>query len=153
MKKFAGVLAAMTLALALTACAKSQSATYTMESTDDTTGLTMTDTMVLEAKGDKVQNVNETINVDASSYDEDTQTVLATAFDEMVAAYQAVDGVTASGEMTDGVYVITIAIDATGDAVSELADQGLLELNGEGEGLSFAASCEALENNGYTLSE
>ena len=63
--------------------------------------------------------------------------------------YQSIEGVEGSGEITDGIYTMHIVIDATGDAVSELAGQGLLEVDGDTNGISLQKTMDSLESNGY----
>lgn len=152
MKKLAALTMTVIMALSLMACGgKAQSATYTLEQENE--GLKMTDTMKLDAKGDTVQKLEETITMDMTSYDEDTQTLLVQAYDTLVESYQAVDGVECTGGAANGVYTIQIAIDATGDAVSKLAEQGLLQVEGDTNGISFQKTGASLEESGYTKAE
>ncbi len=72
------------------------------------------------------------------------------AYDSLVESYQAVDGVECTGSAADGVYTIAITIDTTGDAVSKLAEQGLLQVDGGTNGISLEKTGEALEAGGYT---
>ena len=145
MKKLTALTMTLVMAVSLAACGgKAQSVTYTME--QDNEGLKMTDTMTLNAKGDKVQKMEETIALDMTGFDDDTQTL-------MTEAYQAVDGVECTGSAADGVYTIAITIDTTGDAVSKLAEQGLLQVDGGTNGISLEKTGEALEAGGYTKAE
>ena len=82
--------------------------------------------------------------IDAVSY---------THLDSLVESYQAVDGVECTGSAVDGVYTIAITIDTTGDAVSKLAEQGLLQVDGGTNGISLEKTGEALEAGGYTKAE
>ena len=151
-RKIISGLAVLTMALALTACGgKEQSATYVMES--DLNGVIMTDTMTLDAKGDVVQQMTETVELDMAGVDETTQSMLVEQYDMVVDAYNAVEGVECTSQSAEGTYSITIVIDATGDAVSELAAQGLLQVEGNTDGISLEATEEALTAGGYTLQE
>ncbi len=151
-KKIISIMVALTMTLALAACGgKEQSATYVMESELD--GIIMTDTMKLDAKGDLVQQMTETVELDMTGVDEATQSMLAEQYDMVVDAYNAVEGVECTSESAEGTYSITIVIDATGDAVSELAAQGLLQVEGNTDGISLEATGEALIEIGYTLQE
>lgn len=64
----------------------------------------MTDTMKLEARGDSVEKMEETISMDMAAFDEDTQKLMVEAYDSLVESYQAVDGVECTGTTTD-VYI------------------------------------------------
>ena len=152
MKKIISLLSVFVLVVSLTACGgKEQSATYTMQSEVD--GLVMTDTMTLGAKGDTVQTMTEVIALDLSSFDESTQTALTETYSTIVDSYNSVEGVECTMESGDGSISITVVIDATGEAVSQLADAGLLQVEGDADRLSLSATGEALVESGYTLVE
>ena len=152
MKKIGILLGMLCFVLALTACGeKEQKVTYRLESEEN--NLKMVDTMTMTAKGDHVQRLEEVIEMDITAFDEETQEMLYAVYDELVVGYQAVKGVECTGEAGDGTYVIHIGIDATGDAVAELADQGLLEVEGDSEGISLKLTSETLESEGYVLVE
>ena len=68
-------------------------------------------------------------------------------------AYKAVEGVSCSGELADGVYTITIDFELKGDTVAKLAEQGLLEVEGSAKGISLKRTEESLAATGYTLVE
>ncbi|MCI8334523.1 MAG: DUF1307 domain-containing protein [Lachnospiraceae bacterium] len=153
MKKIVSSLLVLCMALALTACGGKEQ-TLVLRSEQEQNGLTMVDTMTLEAKGDKIQKMKEVIELDMSSFDETQQTTLVAVYDEMVNSYNSVDGVTATGEGGEGTYTINVEIDTTGDAVSKLAEQGLLQITGNADGaLSLKATKEALTGSGYTVVE
>ena len=152
MKKLAAITMTLVMAVSLAACGgKTQSATYTLE--QDNEGLKMTDTMKLEAKGDTVEKMEETIAMDMTAFDEDTQQLMVQAYDSLVESYQAVDGVECTGTVADSMYTIQITIDTTGDAVSRLAEQGLLQVEGDTDGISLEKTGAALEAGGYTQAE
>ena len=152
MKKLTALLLTLSLALSLAACGgKSRSVTYTME--QENQGLKMTDTMKLEARGDSVEKMEETISMDMAAFDEDTQKLMVEAYDSLVESYQAVDGVECTGTTTDSVYTIQIAIDTSGDTVAKLAEQGLLQVEGSTDGISLEKTGQSLEAGGYTKTE
>ena len=92
MKRGRCLIALLVAALTLGACGgKKQSVVYTLEQEND--GLKMTDTMKLEARGDSVEKMEETISMDMAAFDEDTQKLMVEAYDSLVESYQAVDGV------------------------------------------------------------
>ena len=152
MKRFVSSFMVLCMVLALTACgSKEQSVTYRAETEEDV--MKMVDTMTLDAKGDKVQKMTEGIEIDITSFDEETQEVLYAVYDELVASYQSVEGVEWTGEKGEGTYTIQIVIDTTGDAVAQLAEQGLLQVEGDSEGISLKLTGESLESQGYVLTE
>ena len=152
MKKIVSVVMVLCMTLALAACGgKEQSVSYRSE--QEQGGQKLVDTMTLEAKGDKIVKITESIEVDMSEFDEATQEQMNTAYDAMVEQYKAVEGVECTGSAGTGTYTISITIDATGDAVETLASQGLLEIEGNGSKLSLKATGESLEAGGYTKVE
>lgn len=149
MKKLKISAALLCSVLFLSACGgKEQSVTYQMVT--ETGGMEMTDTMTLNAKGDTIQSITEVIAMDMSSLDDDTYAMMGEYYGELVSMYQAIDGVECTAEDTDKIYTFTINIDATTDAISNLSDQGLMEIEGDSEGkISLKASGEALEASGF----
>ena len=153
MKKIVSSLLVLCMAFALTACGGKEQ-TVVLRSEQEQSGLSMVDTMTLDAKGDKIQKMTEVIELDMSAFDATQQTTLIAVYDEMVDSYNSVEGVTATGESGDGTYTINVTIDTTGDAVSQLADQGLLQITGNANGaLSLKATQEALTAGGYSVVE
>ena len=72
MKKILSVVMVLCMTLALTACGgKEQTVSYRSE--QEQSGLKMVDTMTLNAKGDKVVKITESIEMDMSGFDEATQ--------------------------------------------------------------------------------
>ncbi len=152
MRRMVAGLLAIGMAFALTACGgKEQTVTYRMETEDS--GIKMVDTMTLTAKGDKVEKLSETIEIDTSSLDEATAAVISETYDAMVEQYKAVDGVDCTGESAEGKYTIKIDVDTTGDAIKTLSDQGLMEVEGDASGISLKKTGTALEGSGYSKVE
>lgn len=130
---------------------KEQSATYTME--QEAGGVIIRDVMTLKAKGDKVYEIAEDMEVDMTSMSNADVEDMIPLYDDIVEAYGFVDGVTAMGSCTNKVYYINVTIDTTGDAVGKLAELGLLSIEGNADGISLKASGEAMEQGGYTKVE
>ena len=152
MKKFTAWTMTLILILSLAACGgKSRSVLYTLSQEKD--GLKLTDAMKLDAKGDAVQKMEETITLDMSAFDEDTQKLMTEAYDSLAQSYQAVDGVECTGTVTGSVYTIKVMINAEGDTVAKLAEQGLLQVDGDPEGISLEKTGVALEKSGYVKTE
>ena len=152
MKKIVSVVMVLCMTLALAACGgKEQTVTYRSE--QEQSGLKMVDTMTLDAKGDKVVKITEVIKMDMTGFDEATQEQMNAAYDALAEQYAAVEGVECTGTAGSGTYTISITIDATGDAVETLAEQQLLQIEGNGNKLSLKATGEALESGGYSKVE
>lgn len=126
-----------------------QTVSYIMET--ESNGLKMIDTMTLSATGDAVQMMTEVIELDLSEFDEDTQIALVEVYSDIVDQYNSVEGVECSAESDEDRYTITINIDATGDAVSQLVDLGLLQVEGNMDSLSLSGTGDALEASGYRM--
>ena len=152
MKKIVSSLLVLCMALALTACGGKEQ-TLVLRSEQEQNGLTMVDTMTLDAKGDKVVKITEVIEMDMTGFDEATQEQMNAAYDALAEQYAAVEGVECTGTAGSGTYTISITIDATGDAVETLAEQQLLQIEGNGNKLSLKATGEALESGGYSKVE
>lgn len=151
-KKIISVLTVLCMVLSLTACGKEQTVSYQMESTES--GFEMKDTMTLQAKGDKVQRMTEVIEINLAELDEESQSLAVSVYEsEIVEAYKAVEGVSCSGELAEGVYTITIDFELKGDTVEQLAEQGLLEIEGSTKGISLKRTGDLLEATGYTVVE
>lgn len=148
MRRVVAGLLALGMVFALTACGgKEQTVTYRMETEQN--GLKMEDTMTLTAKGDTVQKMSEVVKVDTSSLEDEQKELINTLYDQMVEQYKAVDGVECTGEKTDTSYTITIDIDATGNAVKELSEQKLLQVDGNADRISLKVTGTSLESAGY----
>lgn len=152
MKKVVSSLLILCMTVALVGCGgKEQSVTYQNETTES--GLTVTETMTLDAKGDKIQKITQSFKVDMSGFDASQQGLLVEAYDALVEQYNSVEGANATGSSADGSYSLDVTIDTTGDAVSGLADLGLLEVDGNAKGISLKKTVAGLESSGYTLVE
>lgn len=152
MRRVVAGLLALGMVFALTACGgKEQTVTYRMETEQN--GLKMEDTMTLSAKGDTVQKISEVVKVDTSTLQDEQKEQINTLYDQMVELYKAVDGVECTGEKTDTSYTITIDIDATGNAVKELSEQGLLQVDGNANRISLKVTGSSLESAGYKKAE
>lgn len=148
MKRFMVGVLALGMALTMTACGgKEQTVTYRGELEES--GLKATDTMTFNAKGDLVQKLEEVIEFDTSSYDDATKDQLNTVYEQLAGQYNDIEGV--SCEMTVGDDNITfhINVDTTGDAVKNLTEKGLLQMEGGSGKISLKASTASLESSGY----
>lgn len=152
MRRVVAGLLALGMVFALTACGgKEQTVTYRME--QEMNGLKLEDTMTLTAKGDTVQKISEVVKVDTSAFEEEQREQVNTKYDQMVEEYKAVDGVTCTGEKTDTSYTIKVEIDATGNAVKELSEKELLQVEGNADRISLKETSTGLESAGYKKAE
>lgn len=152
MKKLIGALLIGCMTLALTACGgKEQTVTYEMETTES--GIVITDNMKLDAKGDKITKLTETMTIDMTSCTADQIEQLNVAWDSMVEQYNSVEGAGATGSETDGVYILVAEISAEGETISQLSELGLLTVEGSSNALSLKNTGSALEAGGYTKVE
>ena len=146
----------MTLVLAagiLTACgAKEQTVTY--RSATEQNGLTMVDTMTLDATGDKVEKLTEVLELDMTNLDAETQALLVETYAGLVEQCQEMEGVECTGEVDGTIYKLNFVVDTTTDAVPALVEIGMLNIEGDADGkISLKATGESLEAGGYVLVE
>lgn len=152
MKKLVSAILIGCMALALTACGgKEQTVSYEMETTES--GIVIKDTMKLDAKGDKITKLTETMTIDMSSCTLEQIEQLNLAWDAMVEQYNGVEGASATGSETDGVYTLVAEIGTEGDTIAELSELGLLTVDGDSGKLSLKNTGSALEAGGYTKVE
>lgn len=118
-------------------------------------GIQMLDTMTLTATDDVVERIYETIDIDISALDGETKAQIFDAYDTMIVSYQAIKGVSCGTVINSDqtTYTIRIDIDATGNAVKELSDAGLLEIDGDASEISLSATAAMLEGRGYTITD
>ena len=153
MKKFISCVVFTVMMMSLAACGgKEQSAAYTME-VELEGGVVMTDTLTLDARGDRVQQITEEVKLDMTGVNEERRTELVAQYDAIAERYQAVDGVECTVDNTDGVYSMTVVIDVKDDVISQLSEQNLLTINGGASEISLEKSGTSLVESGYTLVE
>lgn len=118
-------------------------------------GIQMLDTMTLTATDDVVERIYETVDIDISTLDEETKAQIFDVYDTMITSYQAVKGVSCGRVINSDqtTYTIRIDIDATGNAVKELSDAGLLKIDGDASGISLSETATMLESSGYTKTD
>lgn len=150
MKRIVACLLAVGMVLSIAACGGSEQS-VTLKTTQDVYGISMTDTMTLNAKGDTVQELKEVLEVDLADFSDDQKAAVKDQYDAFVDMYNAVDGCTASGSLGDTSYTISITVDCTGNALNELNSQGLMAITGNGGRISLKASQQELEKQGYTV--
>lgn len=150
------VIALLVAGMMLTAVACGAEQTLTMQADLSDSGMTMTDTMVLKAKGDTVQELKEIVVLDISTYDEETKDYLISILNaSYVVPAQSINGVTCSDTTTDSSYTIELTVDCTNsDAIKDAAAAGLLTIDNASAGrISLKATQSGLEAAGYTVVE
>ena len=158
MKKLVKLLLCMTLVLALTGCGKEQSATYELK--QDAAGMSLTDTQVITAKGDKVITMKEVSIISFPDMSEEEIALNAESYDGIYGAMLAnvPEGVTANYGLDGSVYKVEINMNYEEADLQELIDAGLVMVTSDQKGqkiayISFKQTCEGLEAMGYTLVE
>lgn len=111
----------------------------------------MVDTITLKSKDGFVKKWIETSELYIADYDESTRKQLCGFYDDVIAQYNAVDGVEATREITDETYTFNLIVDCTSGAVKELAGQGLMEIEGNAAVLLLEASVSGMQSNGYVI--
>lgn len=115
----------------------------------------MTFTMRMDAKGDKITNVEQETVVSTEGFTEDQIAQLQTAIEDAAAAYEEVEGTEYSTEEGDGEIreVISIPVEDE-DVLKAVIDKGLLPVDGENvTELSLEQTRESLEASGWTIEE
>lgn len=137
--------------------ARRQTDTVSYQVLQEESGLQALDTITLEAMDDAMERIYETIEIDISAFDEDAKEQIIGLCDAMIDSYQAVEGVSCGRviNLDHTAYTFRIDIDATGNAVKELTDAGLLEIGADGDGgkLSLSAIAATLESRGYVKAD
>ena len=148
MKKVFGALMAAVLAVMLVACgAKTQTATYSLET--EQSGIQMKETMTLEAEGDKIVKITDKLEMDFAAFDDSTIEQLKGAYDEIVEQCNSVEGANCKSDFSGSTYTMTLTVDVKSGAANELSDLGLLQVTGDSDSLSLKATEEGLAGNGY----
>ena len=161
MKRILAGLLAVGMMLAVVGCGDGgEEKTVTLRAdVSDQTGIPTTDTMILTAKGDSLQQFREVMEIDLSDYDEDDRAVFAETYDSIFAATvqeaNAVDGITASTKFAGTVYSFEFTVDCTNSSATEAAvDLGLITMDkGLISKLSLKATQSGLEASGYKVVE
>lgn len=150
------VVALLVVGMMLTAVACGAEQTVTMRADLSESGMAMTDTMVLNAKGDTVQELKEIMVLDLSTYDDETKDYLISFLNaSYVVPAQAINGVTCTDSTTDSSYTIELTIDCTNsDAIKEAANADILDVSDTNAGrISLKATQSGLEAAGYKVVE
>ena len=144
---------AVLMLLSLAGCGgREKTAAYTAE-TELESGVKMTDTLTLDAKGDTVQQITEVVELDMTGLNTVEQEEVASRSDAIAEQYRSVEGVECTTENADGIYNMTIVIPVSEDTVSKLAEQNLLTITGGTGEISLKSTEESLLENNYTLVE
>ena len=155
-RQISALFLAILMALSLAACGASET-TVVLRSdiTEDMNGIPSTDTWTLTAKGDVIQTMKEVVEYDLSDYDDETREFFTSTFEsQVIEPAKKIDGLTCTGQMTDGVYTIELTVDCTGNAVKEAAAAGILAVDdNDAEFYSLQRTQSSLEQQGYQVVE
>lgn len=157
MKKLMNLLLSLTLVLALAGCGKEQSATYVMNFSQD--GVNMVDTMIYQATGDIVTQMDENVVIDLSGLDATTKELMVAYYDEFYGAMgtDVPEGVTFSSSYENDIYTVDLSMNLKEADLQELSERGYLLLTSENgeqvQAISFKQTCEYCEANGYVLQQ
>lgn len=146
----AGLLAAG-MVLSATACG-SKEVSVTLEANLEEVGVTVKETRVLEGKGDTLSSMQETLEVDLSSFTAEQKAAAVATYEAMKDGFQAIEGVACVGTDNGNGYTLELSVDCSGD-VGELLNQGIIE-GGETNGsISIKELQSILEDSGYTVAK
>lgn len=153
MKRIVASLLVVGMMLTFAACGAEQ--TVTLQADLSEGGMSLTDTMVLKAQGDTVQELKEIMVLDISDYDNETKDYLIEVLNSSyVVPAQDIDGVTCTDNTTDSTYTIELTVDCTNsDAIKNAVAAGLLTIDGSAGRISLKATQSGLEAGGYTVVE
>ena len=150
----AGALSILTVLSLMTAgCGGAKAVTTAdFELVEELNGVTMTDSVTLEAEDDVLVGMTEVFVYDMTGTDEDSQDEIAALYDGLVSDYQTVEGVVCNGSVSGEVYTISLDIEMESDTVDTLSELGLLGVLGvDGGDISYEMTKERMIENGYTL--
>lgn len=153
MKRIVVALLGIMMLLSLAACGAEKTVTLRGDMSSQM-GVPATDTWTLTAKGDTIQTMNEVVEIDLSSFDEETQNLMVTQLDSLILEpAKGIDGVTCSSRMNGGTYTVEMTIDCTGDAVKKAADAGLVTVDGNADKISLKQTQSSLTSQGFVVVE
>ncbi len=163
MRRFLGVLMSVCMMSFVVGCGAAeeteQTATYVLVQ-EEADMYTMTDTQILNAKGDKVYELLETTEMEFAQIDETTRTTLVEYYDSTVEEMKAnaPEGVEVASSYKDNVYTLTMNLYLENADLQTLMDGGyLMGLNEDGPEeftfISFKQTCAGLEASGYILKQ
>lgn len=137
------------MALCLVACGGEEKS-VTMISEQD--GVKVEYTM--DAKGDVVHTITQVSTIDCSAFtDEDLELIKASA-EECSKVYGEYEGVEYSYSTEEGYMHETIVIDVSDmDMCKELAEQGMLPIEGNAKFISLKLTIESMEEQGFVVQE
>ena len=138
--------------LSVCACVSENFASYTSE--QQVNGITITETLSFNAKGDVIYQITDNIKLDFTGFEEEERTEHKDTFKASITdIYSAIEGVTCTDDMTDGIYTINAVIPSQEDILNKIAESGLMQFTGDSKVLSLSVTGESLEKSGYTKTE
>ena len=156
MKRIVAGLLVVGMMLAVVGCGGEEKTVTLRADMSADMGVPATDTMILTAKGDTIEQLKEIMEIDMSSLDADQQEAVIAIMDATIlAAAEGINGITCTSKTTNSIYSVEFTIDCTNSAaVKAASDAGLLEIE-EGfiDKLSLKKTQDGLAASGYTVVE
>ena len=156
MKRIVAGLLVVGMMLAVVGCGGEEKTVTLRADMSADMGVPATDTMILTAKGDTIEQLKEIMEIDMSSLDADQQDAVIAIMDATIlAAAEGINGITCTSKTTNSIYSVEFTIDCTNSAaVKAASDAGLLEIE-EGfiDKLSLKKTQDGLAASGYTVVE
>lgn len=109
--------------------------------------------MVLDAKGDKITKINQTVKISIEGYSEEQVQSLQDMVDQVAETYKEIDGITYEIEQDNTEIAEKISMDVENkDTLKAVIEAGLLPVEGDNvTKLSLKSTKEALEKAGWTV--
>lgn len=156
MKRIVAGLLVVGMMLAVVGCGGEEKTVTLRADMSADMGVPATDTMILTAKGDTIEQLKEIMEIDMSSLDADQQDAVIAIMDATIlAAAEGINGITCTSKTTNSIYSVEFTIDCTNSAaVKAASDAGLLEIEeGFVDKLSLKKTQDGLAASGYTVVE
>ena len=156
MKRMTALLLVLVTVFSLTACGSKKTLTMRREWIDEQSGIPMTDTWTIAAKGKKVQTITEVLELDLSEYESMVGRLAELYGSTVVGPAKGIDGVTCTDRIDGTTYIIKLTVDCTDDAAAAAVEAGpILQIEGVAESVSlkFEKTQSSLEEYGYEVAE
>lgn len=154
MKSVVTICLMLVMVLSFAACAPVEKTVTLRGDMTESMGMPTTDTWVLTAKGDTVQTLHKTMEVDLSGLDEETKAFVVSAVGSAISEpAKGIEGVTYNQKTEGDKFIVEITISCSGNTVKEAVDAGLLTVEDSSSRISLKQTQAALEKQGYEVVE
>lgn len=149
MRKIVSLILICMLAIAGMGCGNTKKQTAVCTISDSGYGLEQE--MILEAEGDVVHTITQTMSLNLSVYTEEQVAVLSENMEERQEIYESIDGIVYEYEMKDNYIREKIIIDLTDEKTKErLQENQLLVIEGNEDKISLKETVKSL-GTGWTV--